>query len=588
MADPLHPRGAPTDLASTHRRRRNLASAVVAAAGCVDLVSAAGPPIHHRLHVLALVVPLVVSQTATALVGLSGVALLVLARGVQRGQRQAWVVGATLLGATSVLHLVKGVDVVSALVALGVLCLLVATRQSFRASVDGPSRRAGVLALVVGAFSTTVVATLVIELVTRVERDGPTPSVGRTALAVGQRLVGLRTVALPDGLGPALDPSLLAIGIVLFVLASRLVSRPVVDRRRAAPSPSRDRARGVVHRYGSGTLDYFALRHDKQHFFHGETLVTYAVHGGVCLVSPDPIGPEAERLEAWGAFRRFADVNGWTVAALGTGEEWLASYRASGMRHLYVGDEAVVDVGGFRLEGGRNKSLRQAVNRIARNGYTVTFHDPAVLDPRFAAALRLVMERGRRGSCERGFSMTLGRLFDPEDEGLLLVVAHAPGGEPVAFCQFVPAPGIDGYSLDLMRRDGGDHPNGLVDFLVVKTIEHLRERQMTGLALNFAAMRALLAGEGGSPAKRLARAGLRRLSRSMQIESLWRFTAKYEPAWLPRHIVYDRRADLAAIAVAVARAESFVELPLLGRLLSPNLRGGRPAHRRLASSPSAT
>jgi lysylphosphatidylglycerol synthetase-like protein (DUF2156 family) len=164
--------------------------------------------------------------------------------------------------------------------------------------------------------------------------------------------------------------------------------------------------------------------------------------------------------------------------------------------------------------------------------------------------------------------MTLGRLCDPEDDGVLLAIARGPEGRPVAFCQYVPAPGIGGYSLDLMRRDGGDHPNGLMDFLVVATVEHLRERSMTGLALNFAVMRSVVAAEGGPARARIARAILRRLSRSMQIESLWRFAAKYEPSWAPRHLVYDRPADLPAIALAVCRAESLVELPVLGRLLS--------------------
>ena len=55
-------------------------------------------------------------------------------------------------------------------------------------------------------------------------------------------------------------------------------------------------------------------------------------------------------------------------------------------------------------------------------------------------------------------------------------MAHGPDGGPVAFCQFVPAPGIRGYSLDLMRRDDGEHPNGLLDFILVRTIEALRDR----------------------------------------------------------------------------------------------------------------
>src|SRR5207245_7375561 len=130
-----------------------------------------------------------------------------------------------------------------------------------------------------------------------------------------------------------------------------------------------------VARHGSDTLAYFALRHDKQRFVRDQSLVAYAVHSGVCLVSPDPVGPESEREGVWTAFRRFADENGWPVAVLGATEEWLAIYRSSGMHTLYVGDEAVVDCARFSLDGGRFKGLRQAVNRVARYGYHVELVD---------------------------------------------------------------------------------------------------------------------------------------------------------------------------------------------------------------------
>ena len=71
--------------------------------------------------------------------------------------------------------------------------------------------------------------------------------------------------------------------------------------------------------------------------------------------------------------------------------------------------------------------------------------------------------------------MMLGRLFDPKDKGLLLTLVHGPDGKPVAVCQFVPSPAINGYSLDLMRRDPGEHPNGLIDYALCSTIEHLRD-----------------------------------------------------------------------------------------------------------------
>ncbi len=70
------------------------------------------------------------------------------------------------------------------------------------------------------------------------------------------------------------------------------------------------RAREIVRRHGRGTLDYFALRDDKQFFFFRDSLVAYAVYGGVALISPDPIGPIAERSEVFSAYRAYAEGRG--------------------------------------------------------------------------------------------------------------------------------------------------------------------------------------------------------------------------------------------------------------------------------------
>jgi len=190
-----------------------------------------------------------------------------------------------------------------------------------------------------------------------------------------------------------------------------------------------------------------------------------------------------------------------------------------------------------------------------------------------------VMTKSRRGEIERGFSMTLGRVFEADDVGLLLAVVHAPAAEgapdgafgpPVAFCQYVPAPGIGGYSLDLMRRDAGEHPNGLIDFAVVETIREIKARGQKGLGLNFATMRAVLAGEAGEGVTQRIQAWLlRRMGDSMQIESLWKFNAKFDPDWQPRYAIYDAPENTLAVAIAVARAESFWELPVIGRFLTP-------------------
>lgn len=563
----------PLESARRHRRR---AAAAIALAGALDVVSGFTAPLRARLEVLLRLVPLGITEAAAALVALSGFALILLSGGVRRGQHRAWKIAVSLLATSAVLNVTKGIDLEEAVVSAAVCLYLVRHRGAFRGQVQPRSLRRGVLAALGGTAASLAVGTTAVELA-----GGPAPALSKAFVAVAERLVWLNGIRLPDrALDDFLTPALGAVGLGLLLFVGWTLLRPVIAAHRDSDSADDvARARDVVRAHGRDTLAYFALREDKRHFFWGSGLVAYGVYGGVCLVSPDPICPPSQRERLWAEFRRFADGHSWAITVLGAGEDWLPVYRDAGMRSLYVGDEAVVDCERFNLEGGRNKALRQAVNRIARNGYRVDFHDPATIDPSLRRSLAEVMTKSRRGDVERGFSMTLGRVFDPDDQGLLLAVCWGPDGTPVAFCQYVPAPGVNGYSLDLMRRDDGTHPNGVVDFVVVETIRYLRERGMSGLGLNFATMRAVVAGElGDGLGQRAQRWLLRQLSESMQIESLWHFTAKYDPDWQPRYAVYDAPEHVLPGAIAVARAESFWELPVIGRFLKPAAVPQHPEH----------
>ncbi|MDE3205505.1 MAG: DUF2156 domain-containing protein [Acidobacteriota bacterium] len=687
----------PVPLGRRDRRVRRVAAAMLVAVGFLSLVSSMSDPVNDRLQLLRHIFPLAVPQTAAAIAAFVGVALIVLARGIRRGQRRAWAVCELLLVAVAGLNLVKGVDVEEALIALVAAALLYVVRDSFQARTDVVAVRRG-LAWVLGAAIAVVAAgTLGVEISTVINHTRHRAEVRVSWLHALQaslyRMVGSSHVTLPPRVNAFLAPTMATATAGLVLALAAVVFRPVVAHRRdarsdkssqlgaaavagagmpgagagaapgtGAPGPgtrpraggagaggraasdgdgpdsgqgrggrgpqrrasgsgpaasgSRSgtpvapprpaairpastesdegtvasgpeglaRARGIVDRHGASTLDYFALRPDKDFFFWGDTLVAHGVYGGVCLVSPDPVGPVAERDAAWRAFRRYVDAHGWALGGLGMGEDWLPIYRSSGMHDLYVGDEGVVRVDRFTLEGGRFKGLRQAVNRVAKYGYRISFHDPSQLDPGLRDQLKDVMTKSRRGDVERGFSMTLGRVFDEADDGLLLAVVHAPVaegapegtvGEPVAFCQYVPAPGIGGYSLDLMRRDDGEHPNGLIDFAVVETIRELQRRGQSALGLNFATMRAVLAGEAGEGLVPRVQAWLlRRMGDSMQIESLWKFNAKFDPDWQPRYAIYDAPENSLAVAIAVARAESFWELPVIGRFLVPSAPAG--------------
>jgi lysylphosphatidylglycerol synthetase-like protein (DUF2156 family) len=563
------------DRLAAQRRQRSIrrwASGLLFLDGALNVARTVAPPLRGRLHAVLSVLPVAVAQSAAAITAVAGIAMIMLARGIRRGQRRAWFISVVVLAVTIVGHVARGGSFLNSLVAAAIFSLLIIERRYFQATTDRSSIQLALPRLGLIALITVLGATLGIETA---DRHAHLPAIGVVFVACVERLVGQYNITLPDRLSDFINPVLLTVGLSLVVSAFYLLTRPVVDRRLSSASRSGERrvaerrARDIVRRHGRGTLDYFALRDDKQFFFFRDSMVAYAVYGGVALLSPDPIGPVAERSEAFSAFRTYAESRGWTIGVMGAGEEWLPIYHAAGLHTIYLGDEAIVNCQQFTLEGGKMKGLRQACSRLAKKGYTVDFLDPSDIAPERVPDILDLITMLRRGEGERGFSMMLGRLFNPKDKGLLLTVVHDPDGKPVAVCQFVPSPAINGYSLDLMRRDPGDHPNGLIDYALCSTIAYLKEHDGRGLSLNFSAFRSVLDGERGEGTfTRVERWALRRLSGVLPIETLWSFNAKYYPDWLPRFLVYPAAESFVPVVAAILRAESITELPVFGRFLA--------------------
>lgn len=570
------------DATALRRRTRRLGAAAIAFAGVISLASAVTVPVASRLTALGRFAPIEVPEAAAALVAICGIGLLLLARGVRRGQRHAWLFANALLLIAVIGDVTKGLDIEEAIIALLVAVFLVVHRDAFTAPANPSSWRRGL------GVALLAVATAIVGATAGVAMRHPKQSLPKIAQAVAERLVGVKSVALPESIDRLVSPALLAVGVVIALSFCWLLFRPAVSPRLSSYRPlSRERARFIVEKYGVDSLSYFALRDDKEWFGFRDTLVAYRVHNGIALVSPDPIGPVGQRAESWGAFREFADEHGWPVAVMGACADWLPVYGASGMHDLYIGDEAVVNVRRFSLEGKQNKSLRQSVGRVEKAGYRVEFFDPARLEPDMEAKLRELMTESRRGDVERGFSMTLGRVFEAEDRGLLLAVALDGDDRPAGFCQYVPARAIEGWSLDLMRRsEAPGVPNGITEFIVAKTIEHVRRDGSVGLALNFATFRAVLASEAGDRlVQRAQKWILERVGDSMQIESLWTFNEKFQPEWNPRYAAYDSPEHMLSASIAVARAESFFDIPIIGRFFKPTADEPRERPRQLPVEP---
>jgi lysyl-tRNA synthetase, class II len=531
------------------------------------------PAIHDRLGIGEALLShsgRVAGHVASVLMGL---ALVVVAPELARRKQRAWEVALALFAVGLVVHVLKGPHPLAVLYGVAMVIALVWFRSAFRARADPGSLLQA--ARFVPAYLALVLAFGTAALLLESEHVEPGLTVGGILETVFAGLVGLDgpytyTSRFFADFFPA---ALLALGVAGLVTVSALIFRAVVLR--TGPSEAdRERARELVHAYGSDTLAYFALRDDKSYFFSGdgEVVIAYTFVSGYALVAADPIGAPASVPRAVDEFLAFCRDRAWNVAFLAVREDDLPMYRRDGFRSVYLGDEAIIRCDRFTLDGGSMKAVRTAVRKVGRHHHFRLMRETDA-SPELCEQLNAIRERWRGKAPERGFTMELGGGVRGDDPDLLLAVAFEGDERPVAFLRLVPCFGDDpGYSLDLMQRDP-DAVNGITEFLIANTALALGERGFRRLSMNFAAWGRLFDATARlSFSERAQKRVAEALNPFFQIKSLRDFNAKFDPEWLPRSIVVENPAAMPKVGVLYASVEGFLSVPVVGRYLVPAVR----------------
>jgi lysyl-tRNA synthetase class 2 len=510
-----------TPLSSTTKRYwfwlPRLAAVAAALVGLVNVASALTPNIRWRGHLLLDIEPVAAMRLFHALALPAGTALLLVAPYLLKRRRRAWQAALTLMVLLGAFDLLKGLDFEETLITWAAAALLLWSGGAFRVRHDPITLRSALWRA---------------------------PLIAVSGLAVG---VLAAWASQPDAVQLMAIVTLLSLAYVVF--------RPLAAPR-ALPGPAaRASASAIIREYGTDTLSFFKLRSDKHYLFSADrrAFLGYRIENGVLLVSGDPVGPPEILPALLEELRAFADARGLKVAALGASERLCPLYEELGMRTIYLGDEAIIDLEQFSLEGRAIRKVRQSVSRLTSAGYRAELQALSMLDPTTVDEIEVILERGRDGAPERGFSMAMDSIRGHRDHETLVVLAHDEEGAIRGVLHFVPCYGRAMVSLSFMRRDIGT-PNGLTEFLVVKAVELLRDRGITEMSLNFAAFARYM----HSPQKRSDRL-LGRLAALFnpffQIESLYRFNAKFFPRWEPRYLVYEGPLGLPRASIAALWAE---------------------------------
>jgi lysyl-tRNA synthetase, class II len=572
---------------------------IVFLVGIADIMVGLTPDtshLHHRLTGFAHAVPGTVANLTKPADVVIGLLLLMLSHGLRRRKHRAWQEVMALLAVSAVISLAHASYLIRhetmaagpLIVFVMVAALIVAgalLRGEFYAVGDARTRWRAL-----NALAGLIVADLLIGLSYIAVRGlASNLTFGQRLQTVLYGLVGVSPPApmifVTEGRNDLFAILTGTLGCFTVIITAYLFLRPAELEGRLGVKDAAQ-IRCLLERHGDAdSLGYFALRSDKNVMWSltGKSCIGYRVLSGVMLASGDPLGD----VEAWpGAIKAFLDTaarHAWVPAVVGCSERGAEVWcRHGDLTALELGDEAIVDIADFSLQGRAMRNVRQMVTRVERAGYVAQVRRVGDVPPEEITRLVRQADSWRGSPTERGFSMALGRIGGDGDDRCVIATA-TEDGTLRALLHFVPW-GCDGLSLDLMRRDRAAQP-GLNDFMIVETVKAAADLGVKRISLNFAVFRAALErGEriGAGPVLRVWRRFLLFLSRWFQIESLYKFNAKFSPQWTPRFLVFTGTRDAIRIGLAALEAEAFLVWPTLkvnriGRKVSAMVRPGRTA-----------
>lgn len=325
--------------------------------GVLNLYSLVHPALPARLAPLYRLLPIEFVALSRFMTLVVGFALIISSLNVYKRKRRALQAVVVLASLSIVFHLVKGIDYEEASLSLLVIGLLAAGRHHFTVRSRPPDLQLAALRLGITLLVGIGYGVAGFWLLDPREfginfsfREAALQTLLYLALSGDPRLV-------PHTRHAAwfLD-SLSVMTAVMVFYSITLLFRPVLYRLRTLPQ-ERAAATEIARQHGRAALDFFKLWPDKSYFFapSKRAFLAYRVGGGFALVLADPVGPEEEIESTVRDFSRFCRENDWRFAFYQTLPDFLPIYERCGLAKLKLGEDAIVDLHKFTLEGKQKK-----------------------------------------------------------------------------------------------------------------------------------------------------------------------------------------------------------------------------------------
>jgi phosphatidylglycerol lysyltransferase len=530
---------------------RLLPSFLIFSLGIVNILSVLRHQPAEKLQLLRDYLFFDVINFSNGFVLITGLILLITAVFMLRGLKMAWWYAVILSLISAAGHITKGINFTEAGLAIFVVFALLSTRKEYYVKTNPRLRSIGIQTSLL-----TIAAVLIYGIVGFYMLDKKHfqidfsifQSVKYTLLNFF--LIGSRDLLNADSFANDFLYTIRISGFISLVFLFYSLVRPYLFRN-TYTQEEKEKADDLVKRYGNSSLDYFKLYFDKQFFFTNErnAFLSFKVSGSFAVVLDDPVAAGREEMkQCIIEFNKFCYENGLKEIYYRVPEESLEIYNELSKKHLFLGQEGVVDLNVFTLEGGSRKSIRNAINKIKEQGYTTHIYDPPLIDG-FIQKLKSVSDEWLKTN-ERDEIIFSQGLFSAEEIRQQTVITVENNQEKViAFLNIIPDYVKEEGTYDLLRKTA-DAPNGVMDYILIELFSYFRSKGIRFVNLGFAPLSGLEAPRS-FPEKSMKFA-YEKIRSFSHYKGQRDYKDKFQPVWKNKYLIYSDDYDLIQLPAVIS------------------------------------
>lgn len=295
----------------------------------------------------------------------------------------------------------------------------------------------------------------------------------------------------------------------------------------------------------------FVFTGDKAILFSdsGRAFLMYRVQGRSWIALGDPVGDPEDAAQLVWEFHDAANAANGRAVFYEVSSDYLSLWAEMGFAIHKMGEEAVVPLDTFSLEGSERKKLRATWNRASRDGLSFEVL-AAPVDDATLALMRKISDQwlDDKKSSEKQFSV--GH-FDADYLRRFPIAVARHNDRMVAFANILMTECRQTVTIDLMRHVD-DAPSGLMEYLFIALMLHLKGEGFEDFSLGMAPLSGLEARRGSRWTMKLGAMVYRHGGHFYNFEGLRTFKDKFRPEWHPRFLIAPRRANILAIAADAA------------------------------------